>query len=206
MSLRNTAILITLVFASCKGSNEVTSNKSTDTPERKKLACAQTHVEMHTPHLDWFEESSNVLSKSTEILVLPKAYKVYSTDPLKANAFFTAIEKRETLSTVLPLPKPAECQLFKVENNLKEGARIPPGIVMTLGTAQEQKAAISYNKNNKQLIAHINWFGLLYEILPVNIDNTTYYVVYEKQKPKEKIEDKKTNNEHLKLVEYKPVK
>ena len=205
MNVRLTAIVLIIVLASCQGSNKVVSANKDNTPERKKLACAQTHVDMNTPHIDWFEEESNVFNKAPEIIVLPKNYKVYSVDRSKLDTFFNTIKSRQTVTTALPLPSPAGCQLFEVKNNLKEGARIPPSLTMGLGIAQEQKAALSYNSYNGEMVVHIDWFGLFYEISPVTANNKRYYIVYEKEPPEEKIGDKQNNN-NLQLVEYKPVK
>jgi len=182
--MRLTISILTLAIglASCSGSNKVTTAKEGGKSiERKKMACGKVHVDMNEPHLDWFEENNSILSKADEILVLPKDYKVYTIESAQLNNFFSAIQNGKTLSTVIPLPEPADCQIFTVKNNLKEGSRIPAGTTMGAGESNGQKMAISYYMG--KLAANINWFDLQYEVTTVLIKGTPYILVYEKQLP-----------------------
>lgn len=173
---------IVLGLVSCKGSSKVTSaGQGQNTTERKKLSCADVHVDMNTPHLDWFEESKSVLNQADEMLVLPKNYKVFSLDTAQLNTFFNAVQSGNTVITVLPLPTPAGCRLFTVSNNLKEGAKIPPGMIMAVGESNGQKAALNFYRGN--LTAHINWFDIPYEMMTVKAKGQPYVIVYEKMPP-----------------------
>ncbi len=185
---------IVLGLASCKGSSRVTSaRQDQNTTERKKLACADVHVDMNTPHIDWYEENKSVLNASSEILVLPKNYRIYGVDTAQLRSFFGAVQSGNTVITVLPLPSPADCQLFTVSNNLKQGAKVTPGMIMAAGESNGQKAALNYYKEN--LTAHINWFDMKYEMMTIKAKGLTYIIVYEKMPPppdpnKNKNEDK----------------
>ncbi|HEY9178478.1 MAG TPA: hypothetical protein VIN07_12340 [Flavipsychrobacter sp.] len=171
--------IIALGFASCKSGSKVTSaGQEQNTTGRKKLSCADIHVDMNTPHLDWFEENRSVLNKSGEVLVLPKNYKVFSLDTSQLSMFFSAVQTGNTVVTVLPLPSPADCQLFTVTSNLEKGAKLPPGMVMAVGESNGQKAAFSYYR--KDLTAHINWFDIKYEIMTVWVEKSPYAIIYEK--------------------------
>lgn len=176
-------LLITIVLglASCKGSSEIKTAGRDNGSERKKLACADVHVDMNTTHIDWYEENKSVLNASSEILVLPKSYKIYGVDTSQLRSFFAAIESGKTASTVLPLPSPAGCQLFTMSNNLKDGEKIPHSMIMAMGESNGQKAALNYYREN--LTAHINWFDLKYEIMTVKANGLPYMVVYEKTPP-----------------------
>lgn len=204
MSRRYIAIALVALFASCKGSDTLSSDNNSKEPERKKLACADTHVDMNTPHIDWFEENNSILNKADELVVLPKNYQVYGADTAKMNAFFKAIKNGQTVSTVIPLPKPAGCQVFKASNNVKDHAKIPRGLTLALAEAQGQKAALSYN--GQQLIGHIDWFGLPYEIKPIRANNKTYYIVYTKEIVEPTTNKNNATQSDIKMVEYKPVK
>jgi hypothetical protein len=174
-------ILTTLGLASCKGSSEVKTAARDNGTERKKLACADVHVDMNTAHIDWYEENKSVLNTSGEILVLPKNYKIYGVDTSQLRSFFNAVQAGNTVITVLPLPSPADCQLFTVNNNLKEGAKVPQGMIMAAGESNGQKAALNYYREN--LTAHINWFDIQYEMMTVKANGLPYIVVYEKTPP-----------------------
>lgn len=186
-------ISIALGLASCKGSSEVKTSARDNSTERKKLACAELHVDMNSTHIDWYEENKSILNASGEILVLPKNYRVYGADTAQLRSFFTAVHTGQTVSTVLPLPSPAGCQLFTVNNNKKEGTKIPQGMVMAAGESNGQKAALNYYRES--LTAHINWFDMKYEMMTVKVKGLPYVVVYEKMPPppdpnKNKQEDK----------------
>lgn len=172
---------IALAMASCKGSSEVKSAVREHETERKKLACAQVHVDMNTPHLDWHEADKSILNSTGEILVLPKNYKIYGVDTAQLRSFFGAVQSGNTVITVLPLPSPAGCQLFTVSNNPEEGAKIPPGMIMAAGECNGQKAAFNYYREN--LTAHVNWFDIQYEMMTVKAKGLPYVIVYEKMPP-----------------------
>lgn len=174
--------IIALGFASCKSGSKVTSaGAEQNTTGRKKLSCADVHVDMNTPHLDWFEENRSVLNRSGEVLVLPKNYKVFSLDTVQLNMFFNSVQTGNRVVTVLPLPSPADCQLFTVTNNLDKGAKLPPGMIMAVGESKGQKAALTYYR--KELTAHINWFDIHYEMMTVKAGGVPYVIVYEKMPP-----------------------
>jgi len=173
---------IVLGLASCKGSSKVTSaRQDQNTTERKKLSCADVHVDMNTPHLDWFEENKSVLNKANEVLVLPKNYQVFSIDTTQLSSFFNAVQSGNTVITVLPLPSPAGCQLFTVTNNPEKGAKLPQGMIMAVGESNGQKAVLNFYREN--LTAHINWFDMKYEIMTVKANGLPYIIVYEKMPP-----------------------
>ncbi len=173
---------IALGLASCKGSSKVASaRQDQNTTERKKLSCADVHVDMNTPHLDWFEENKAVLNKANEVLVLPKNYKVFSLDTAQFNSFFNAVQSGNTVITVIPLPAPADCQLFTFTNNMQKGAKLPQGMIMAVGESNGQKAALNYYREN--LTAHINWFDMKFEMMTVKANGLPYVIVYEKMPP-----------------------
>lgn len=174
-------IAVALGLASCKGSSEVKSAARDNGTERKKLACAEVHVDMNTTHIDWYEENKSVLNASSEILVLPKHYRIYGVDTAQLSSFFAAIKAGKTITTVLPLPPPADCQMFTVSNNLKDGAKIPQGMIMAAGESNGQKVAMNYYREN--LTAHIDWFDMKYEMMTVRAKGLPYIIVYEKMPP-----------------------
>ncbi len=185
MRLSIPILILAISFASCKGSNKVaTANDADNGTERRKMACGKIHVDMNQPHIDWFEENNNILNKSTELLVLPKNYKVYALDTAQLSKFFGAVANNRTVTTVVPLPKPADCQLFTVKNNVKEGVRITKGATMGEGECNGQKMGISYYLG--KLAGFIDWYGLKYEIITIFIQNNPYAIIYEKMPPPEK--------------------
>lgn len=175
------AITLTLGLAACKGSSEVKNAVRDNGTERKKLACAEVHVDMNTTHIDWYEENKSVLNASSEILVLPKNYKIYGVDTSQLSSFFAAIQSGNTVSTVLPLPTPAGCQLFTLNNNVKNGAKIPQGMIIAAGECNGQKATFNYYRQS--IAAHIDWFDIQYEMMTVRAKGLPYIVVYEKMPP-----------------------
>lgn len=183
-----------LALASCAGSGKVAKVKQDQgVTERKKLSCADVHVPENTPHIDWYEENKSVLEKSDEMLVLPKNYKVYSLDSAQVVAFFNSIQGGSSVSTVLPLPAPANCQLFSITYDRKEGAKLPPGLIVAAGEGQGQKAMLNWYRGN--LTAHITWFGLQYEMMTITAAGEPYILVYEKMPPPPN--PKKNNEENV---------
>lgn len=180
--MRNVLIAaLALGLASCKGSSKVTSaRQDQNTAERKKLACAQVHVDMNTPHIDWYEADKSILNSTGEILVLPKNYKIYGVDTTQLGSFFRAAQAGNTVITVLPLPSPAGCQLFIV-NNPEERGKIPQGMIKAAGESNGQKATFNYYREN--LTAHVNWFDIQYEMMTVKAKGLPYVIVYEKMPP-----------------------
>ena len=194
-------VFLSMAIASCKSSSKSTASENgQNTTERKKMACSDVHVEMNEPHLDWYTENSSVLSRSKEVLVLPKDYKVYSGDSTHLADFFDAIKNNKPAKTVLPLPQPAGCRLFTVTNDIKEGNRLPTGMVMAAGESMGQKAAFNYYNN--KLTIHVNWFDIEYELITIPIEGQNYYIVYEKMPPPEnKNKDKNPEKSQLQLTE-----
>gem|GEM_PF-6440274 len=196
MRLSIPIIILAICFSSCKGSNKLaTANESDNVPERRKMACGKVHVDMNQPHIDWFEENNSILNKSTELLVLPKDYKVYALDTSQLRQFFAAVANSRTVNTVVPLPKPAECQLFTVTNNVQEGIQVTKGATMGEGECKGQKMGISYFRG--QLAGIVNWFGIEYEIKTVFIEGSPYALVYSKMPPPE--------NKHKRVDYTEPV-
>lgn len=190
MRLTASIIALTIGLASCTGSSKVaTTNSNSAKAERKKMACADVHVEMSSTHLDWFTENSSILSKSDQVLVLPKAYKVYSIDSAQLSTFFKAVQKGETVNTVVPLPAPADCQLFTIVNNVKKDTNTPGGMISAAGEGKGQKMTLSYY--NGYLTGNINWFDIAYEIQTTTVNKQPYFIVYAKQPPPE---NKNKNN------------
>lgn len=171
-----------LLLASCTGSNKTVAGKNDNHNPRKKMACADVHIDMNTPHLDWVIESNNVLNKADYVLVLPKEYYTYSIDSAQLVTFFRAVNNGETLKTVIPLPKPAGCQVFTVHNNLPESANIAGAFTIT-GDAMGQKLMAGYGNGN--FVAQVNWFDINYEIMTVTVQGAPYFIVYAKQPPAE---------------------
>lgn len=166
-------------MVSCAGSSKVTKVKQEQKgTERRKLSCGDLHVDMNTPHLDWHEENRSVLNKTDEVLVLPKDYKVYSVDSAQLSSFFSAIQGNSVVTTVLPLPAPAGCRLFDVKNDVKKDAAVPVGMTIASGESNGQKMTMSFYRNN--LIAHINWFDIKYEMMTVKAGGNPFIIVYEK--------------------------
>lgn len=197
MRLTVSIIALTIGLVSCTGSSKVaTTGSNTTKAERKKMACADVHLEMSSTHLDWFAENSSILSKSDQVLVLPKAYKVYSIDSMQLSTFFNAIQKGETVNTVIPLPAPADCQLFTINNNLKKDAAIPRGMISATGEAQGQKIALSYQ--NGYLTGYVNWFDIAYEIQTTTVNRQPYFIVYAKQPATE------NNNKNINPSDTRP--
>ncbi len=193
-------ITIVLGLASCKGSSEVKSAPRDSNAERKKLACADVHVDMNTTHIDWYEENRSVLNASSEILVLPKNYRIYGVDTAQLRSFFAAVHAGRTLATVLPLPSPAGCQLFTVSNNLNDNAKIPPGMIMAEGESNSQKAALNYYRES--LAAHIDWFDIQYEMMTVRANGLPYIIVYEKMPPPQD-PNKNLKEEKPEIIEFR---
>ncbi len=197
-------VLIALTIASCRAGRE-TANSDIQQNNRK-VACADIHVDMGQAHIDWFEEKSNVLNKSKELIVLPKEYKVYSVDSTQIAEFFNKIhDQGATLSSVVPLPEPAGCRLFEFRNNIKEGATPPAGHIFTYGVCLEQKMMLNCDRYGT-MHGFVEWYELLYEIMPVKANGTTYYVVYQKQKQQKETPQKQAPKGSDQLIEYKPVK
>lgn len=176
-----------LAISSCKTGSKVANNTTEGNKAHKKLACADVHVDINTPHLDWMIENNSTLNKSlakmTNVIVLPKDYAAYSIDSAQLTNFFTAINQGERLQTSVPLPKPAGCQVFTLHNNIPEGTHVPGGMVAAVGDAMNQKLSASlYNGN---LTAHINWFDIMYEVMTINTPDGDYIIIYAKQPPPE---------------------
>lgn len=202
-------VLITAALAACKGSETVTKNTADNS--KKKVACADLHFDMGKPHIDWFEEKKSVFNNSEKILVLPKEYKVYSVDSAQVAEFFKYCSMPGTkLESVVPLPKPADCRLFTFQNNSNDGANIPAGNAYTVGECLEQKMMLNYV--NGQMKGLVEWYGIMFELLPIVVPivthNKTYYILYQKQMPKEDDVEKieKQTRQLNEMVEYKPVK
>ncbi|MCB0697160.1 MAG: hypothetical protein KDC07_07330 [Chitinophagaceae bacterium] len=184
MKLKTFILILTLALASCKGSNKVVTTNNTGNSEiRKKIACGKEHVEMNKAHIDWFEANNSILNKSTEVLVLPKDYKVYSIDTSQATVFFNTVGSGATATTVIPLPSPADCQVFTVKNNVKEGAHVTKGATMAVGECKGQTMGISYYMG--KVAANVNWFGIEYELKTMFIQGEPYVIVYSKMPPPE---------------------
>ena len=194
-------VFLSLTIASCKSSSKSTSSANAQsTTERKKMVCGDVHVDMKEPHLDWYAENNSVLSRSKEVLVLPKEYKVYSVDSTHLVEFIDAIKNNKSAKTVLPLPQPAGCRLFTVTNDTKEGTRLPSGMIKAAGKCMEQTAALNFYNNN--LTIHVNWFDIEYELITKQIEGENYYIVYEKMPPPEnKNKDKDPAKSQLQLTE-----
>lgn len=168
-------------FASCKGSDKISSagNEQAEVT-RKKPVCGKLHVDMNEPHLDWYEENSSVLNKSTELLVLPKDYKVYSVDSAQLNRFFKAIANNKTVKTVVPLPKPADCQLFTVKSHTYMPTRkLMPNAITAKGLAKGQELVLGYD--NGLLDGFVSWFEIDYQIITKYVQGKPYLIVYTKQ-------------------------
>lgn len=176
-------VFIGLALSSCTAGNKTTSVKGGDNTGRKKMACADIHVDMNTPHLDWFREHTSVLNKADQVLVLPKDYEVYSIDSARLADVFSIINKGDKVATVIPLPQPAGCQLFTLHNNVPEGTYIRTGATPAAGEAKGQQIIASYY--NGQLSANINWFDIKFEIKPVTVQGKPYFIVYTQQPPAE---------------------
>lgn len=173
-------VCIIMSLTACRGTNEATTN-ATDTNKvvRKKTACSKLHVDMNQPHLDWYETDKTILHKANEILVLPKDFKVYSIDTAQLNSFFNSIGNGQTAVTAVPLPTPAECQLFTVA--LNKQAKNTGNTIVAIGKAKEQDLFINYFNNNMKAI--IDWFDIKYEITSVSVQGLPYFIVYEKAPP-----------------------
>lgn len=147
------------------------------------MACADVHIDMNTPHLDWVIESNHVLNKADRVLVLPKDYYTYSIDSAQLTTFFQAVNKGGMLKTVIPLPKPAGCQVFTVHNNIPEGSNYPGAAFTATGDAMGQKLMVGYGDGT--LSAQVNWFDINYEVMTVTVQGAPYFIVYAKQPPAE---------------------
>lgn len=170
-----------LLLSSCTSVEKSTSTTDTNDVKRKKSACGNLHVDMEVPHLDWFEENKSILNKSKEVLVLPKDYKVYTIDTTQLHNFFEALENKQNVATVVPLPKPAACQLFKIKPYKDERTTsVVPDAITGIGEAQGQKMVIGYSKSKGLIDAHIDWFEIAYKVTTVMIENRPYFIVYEK--------------------------
>lgn len=180
--MKYTILILSLAigFASCKGTNKVTTAKDgIAQTDRKKAACGDLHIDMNQPHIDWYEESNSILSKSEEILVLPKDYKVYAVDTAQLAAFFNAVQNKKTVSTVVPLPKPAGCQLFTVKYG--EDMHVTAGTIAGLGECKGQQLKLTYYMG--KMGGYVNWFELEYEMITKYIQGKPYVLVYSKMPP-----------------------
>lgn len=194
--------LVALGWASCTGSNKVAKDDNgNNVTNRTKAACGNLHVDMDKPHIDWFETDKSVLSKSSEILVLPKEYKVYSVDTAQLNNFFAAIEKGQTVVSAFPLPKPAECQLFtlKAPKNKTPGLDMP-GAVTAQGECKGQKMNLTYH--NGKAGAYVNWFDIKYRISTILIEGLPYLIIYEQQTPPPIQNGNKTSSPKIMQIRY----
>lgn len=196
-------LLLIVGLAACKGTNKVVSATEGTKDVKKKVACAGVHINEEQPHLDWFPENASVFNDSKEVVVLPKEYKIYSVSPVQMQAFFNALDSDPTkeLTTVIPLPKPADCQVFTVRKHEVAGSKPLPGVVLTMGKAKGQEMELDY-KDGK-MVAHVIWFGLTYEVYPVSNGSQTYYVVYEKQKVTNENNKPPVPEQKVKLEELK---
>lgn len=186
-------LVIAAGLASCNGSNKVSKvNGDKSDISRKKPVCGKLHVDMNEPHLDWYEEDNSVLTKSTELLVLPKEYKVYSIDTAQLNTFFNAIANKQTVRTTVPLPKPADCQLFVVRQHNFKAAKSSATVTTAKGIANDQELALKYQQGNME--GYISWFDIDYQIITKFINGQPYFIVYTKQQLPTTAEDAKTKS------------
>lgn len=194
---------VAIALASCKGSNKVATVDDSGNITRKKTACSKLHVDMNKPHLDWYEADKSILNKSNEILVLPKDYKVYTIDTAQAREFFSALQNGQILNTAVPLPAPADCQLFTVKKHrFKNEQKNIAGAVMAKGDSKGQELVIGFYQN--MIEANVNWFDIEYEIKAKKIQGIPYMIVYTKMPPPVQNTDQKAKERpQLKIVERK---
>lgn len=188
-------LLSVTLLAACTGSSKVTDTGDGSKTSRRKAECSKLHVDMNSPHLDWYEVDKSVLYKSNEILVLPKSYKVYNIDTAQLNAFFNSIADGQKINTAVPLPSPADCQLFTIKLRQKRGTSLD-----ATGESMGQKIIMAYT--NGKLSGLVNWFDIEYEIQTQIIQGMTYVLVYTKMPPPPEEESKPKPQ----LREYRPVK
>ncbi|MCB0698379.1 MAG: hypothetical protein H6551_12450 [Chitinophagales bacterium] len=194
-------VLIIVTLAACKGTDKMTSATDGRTV-KKKAACGNMHIDMGQPHLDWYEENASVFNNAKEVVVLPKEYKVYSIDSVQLARFFTAINRNNTLSTVVPLPKPADCRIFDMRNNLAPNFKPQPNTGQAIGKSADQEMILIYT--NGKIEGLIKWFELKYAINTVQANGRSYYIVYTKQRM-ESLPDQ-LDMSNMELIENKPVK
>ena len=196
-------LALTLGLAACTGTNKVKDDSTAGT--KKKVACAKTHIDEGAPHIDWFDEKDEVLDGAKEVVVLPKVHKLYSISTLQADNFFNIVNNDTVLTTIIPLPQPAGCQVFTIRKHIPENARIPAGTVVTKGDALGQEAMITYSEN--KFYAFIKWFDNEFIVTPITAHEQTYYLVYTKEKDViERPQDAKADPATIRMIENKPVR
>ena len=166
-------VLIALVLASCKSTDKVTSATGSKS-QKKKVACGDMHVDMGQAHIDWYEENASVFNNVQEVVVLPKEYKVYAADSAQVANFFAAINDNQTVSTVVPLPKPADCRIFTMKNNAP-GKQSGDNSITARGKSADQQMIMIY-KDGK-IEGEVAWFELTYSINTVEANDKLYYIV-----------------------------
>lgn len=193
-----TILITATTLLSCTGTNKVADVQQKGNTQRRKAACGKVHVDMNKPHIDWYEADKSALYKSTEAIVLPKDYKVYTTDTAQLTGFLNALNNGSKMEMVVPLPAPADCQVFTIHKYKDPKA---PGIIAE-GESKSQKIYLSLNKG--MINGWVKWFEIEYRIIAQRIEGIPYYIVYTKvDMPENKTQkESSTNNYELKKVRY----
>jgi hypothetical protein len=174
--IKLTFVLCFLFCLSCKTSQKTASAAKKAT---RPVACAGLAIT--SIHFDWIIEKDDALSGYTE-RPLPKEYKVYSIDSTQLAAFFNYAQEHPNdsgLQISVPLPDPQGCRVFDVPN-----IKVRPGKDNTFMTgltgtdAEIKENTIKMNFDGQQIHASVNWFSMLYVVLPVVYNTKIYYLLY----------------------------
>lgn len=177
-----TIAILGAMLAACNSSEKLTSNNEGGKTTKKKVACADMHIDMGKAHLDWVKEKESVLQDDSKLVVLPKEYTVYSIGNGQLTTFFEAVKNNtdvQPLETVVPLPY--GCIVFPVKERTDislQMRKMYPNTTLLVGEKDGYELNLSFD--GTKMSGRVKSATQQYDIMPMVANGYVYYMVYEK--------------------------
>ena len=174
---------ITVLFASCAGSNKVTTKKEVVQGVSGTDVCEKS-LSGNKPHISWYKQTDDVFKGAENTIVLPAMHDVYGLDTQQLRTFFYAAKKEGEVETAIPLANGVGCRVFtlKTSGAMNEELRkkYPDMISLQGGESGTNNGDVRMDYNGRAIQAQIVIDGATYILKPVYVRNVYYYVMYRK--------------------------
>jgi hypothetical protein len=174
---------ITVLLASCAGSNKATTKKQIVQSNSATDVCDKS-LQGNAPHIGWYKKTDDVFKGMPNAVMLPAMHDVYAVDSQELHAFFYAA-KAGNVETAIPLVNGIGCKVFTLKEsgamNEELRKKYPDMISLQGGESGTNNGDVRLDYNGRAIQAQIILDGTTYILKPIYVRNTYYYVMYRKE-------------------------